>query len=277
MTTDIVKPLSTQDLLATYAREYVLLAGKDSVGKTSALVSLASFVSMMWPDARCHIIDSEHKFGSAIRSFGTDAPTNIAYYPVDNMNQATMSLRTILGQHRPGDWLFVESMARMWEHSQNLGYEAIAGVSKIEYLDWKLNTALPTGVVRKNSPIPNPDDFWAIVKGAHDGGFVNLITNTTDLNVVMTTTLKAPPKDRGNREESKDRKILRAELGIDLNMDGAPRLPYYVETMCLLELAGGKVSCRVLRDNNSKRDNTRPEFSVPDRKSWAMTFYSECR
>ena len=77
--------------------------------------------------------------------------------------------------------------------------------------------------------------------------------------------------------DSKDRKIMRAELGIDLNLDGAPRLPYYFETMALLELAEGRVTCRILRDNNSQRDNTRPTFTVADRKSWAMAFMGECR
>lgn len=280
--TGAMQPIKADQLLASYTRELILLAGKDGVGKSSAICSTASFVQMMWPSATFNVIDTEHKFGSALKSFGEDAPHNIDYWPVADMNQATSVLRAILTGHKPGDWIAVESMARVWERSQNLAYEAVAGVSRIEYLEAKLNSEWlgPDGnkIVKKASPIPRPDDFWAVAKGAHDSAFLDLLTNCGDLNVVMTTTLKPPPKDMGGRSfDNKDRAILRAELGIDLNMDGAPRLPYYVETMCLLELAAGKVTCRVLRDNNSTHENTRPSFAVTGRKDWAMMFWQECR
>lgn len=279
----VATPMTSQQLLDTYTRELMLISGKDGVGKSCAIVSMASFVAMTNPNAKFNVIDTEHKFGSALKSFGRDeAPRNICYWPVEDMNEATLALRNVLKGAKPGDWLAVESMARMWERSQNLAYEAVAGVSKIEYLDAKLNTPF-TGndggkTVRKNSPIPRPDDFWAVCKGAHDAGFLDLITNSGELNCILTTTLKPPPKEREGRSfDNKDRAILRAELGIDLNLDGAPRLPYYMETMCLLELSQGKVSCRVLRDNNNTHSDTRPTFLVPDRKSWAMMFMTECR
>ena len=278
-TTNTVTPQTSQQLLDSYAREMILLAGKDSVGKSCAVVSIAAYVSLIWPDATFHVIDSEGKFGSAMRSFGSDAPGNIQYWPICDMNQATLAARTIVGTCKPGDWLAIESIASIWERAQNLAYEAVTGVGKIEYLDMKLNTATPTGVVRKASPIPKPDDFWAVAKGAYDAAFLDLVKSCSTLNIVLTTTVKPPPKPReGQRDyDSKDRAIMRAELGIDLNIGGSPALPYYPETLCLLELAQGKVTCRVLRDNNSMRDNTRPVFAVPDRKSWAMAFWSECR
>ena len=176
-------PQTSEQLLASYTRELILLAGKDGVGKSCAIVSMAQFVAMTAPSATFHVIDSEHKLGSALKSYGQDAPCNIRYWPVADMNQATFALRTVLTEHKPGDWLAVESMARMWERGlQNLGYEAVAGVSKIEYLDARLNSVLPTGAIRKNSPIPNPDNFWPVVKGAHDAGFLDLITGCGDLN-----------------------------------------------------------------------------------------------
>lgn len=275
-----MQPQTTADLLATYSREFLLLSGKDGVGKSSALVSLAAYVEMLWPDAKFNVIDTEHKFGSALKSFGDNAPRNLLYWPVADMNEATAALRAILSNHKPGDWVAVESMARLWERAQNLAYEAVAGVSRVEYLEAKLNSTIVgkdgQQTIRKNSPIPRPDDFWAIAKGAHDAAFLDLLTSTRDINVAITTTIK-PYKADSNRFESKDRAVLRAELGIDLNMDGAPRLSYYVETMILLELAAGKVSARVLRDNNSKRQETRPTFHVPDRQGFAMAFYGECR
>lgn len=279
MSTNAVVVQTAEQLLGSYTRELMLVAGKDGCGKSSSVVSLAMFVQMTSPEAQFYVIDSENKFGSAMKSFGEDAPRNIQYYFVADMNQATAAIRDVLRRHKPGDWLAVESMARIWERSQNLAYLAIAGVSKIEYLEMKVNEKTPAGAIRKNSPIPNPDDFWAIAKGAHDGAFLDLITNAGDLNCILSTTCKKPPEPRqGQRDfESKDRKILRAELGIDMNLDGAPRLPYYFEMMCLLELEGGKVRCRILRDNLSRKDNTRPTFDVPSRKDWAMCFFSECR
>lgn len=279
MSTNAVVVQTAEQLLSSYTRELMLLCGKDGVGKSSAIVSLAAFVQMMQPDAEFNVIDSEHKFGSALKSFGSDAPHNIRYYPVSNMNHATAAIRDVLKRHKPGDWLAVESMARIWDQAQNLTYLAIAGVNKIEYLEMKINEQTKTGTIRKNSPIPDPEQFWQICKGAHDGAFVDLITSAGDLNCIMTTTCKKPPEPRsGQRDyDSKDRKILRAELGIDMNLDGAPRLPYYVETMCLLELEQGKVRCRVLRDNHSQKDQTRPTFDVKDKKDWAGAFQENCR
>lgn len=277
-----MQPQSSQQLLDSYTRELILLAGKDGVGKSCAIVSMASFVAITAPTATFHVIDSEGKFASALKSYGEDAPRNIAYWPVADMNQATGALRGVLAARKPGDWLAVESMARLWERAQNLGYEAITGVSKIEYIEAKLNTEFKGkfgNAVKKDSPIPRPDDFWPVVKGAHDAAFLDLITGTPDLNCLLTTTVKAPPKAReGQRDfDSKNRKILRAELGIDMNLDGAPRLPYYFETLAMLEYASGSVSCHVLRDNNSKHEVTRPTFAVEDRKAFAMQFMATCR
>lgn len=277
--TSAVVVQTAEQLLGSYTRELMLIAGKDGTGKSSAIVSLAAFVQMMQPEAEFNVIDSEHKFGSALKSFGTDAPHNIRYYAVNDMNQATTAISDILKRHKPGDWLAVESMARIWDHAQNLTYLAVAGVSKIEYLEMKINAKTPTGVIRKDSPIPNPNEFWQICNGAHNGAFIDLITRTRDLNCILTTTCKRPPEDRGSGRsfDNKDRKIFRAEVGIDLNLGGAPSLPFYFETMCLLELEGGKVRCRVLRDNNSQKEDTRPTFDVADRKAWAMSFWGACR
>lgn len=280
MSIDTVVPQTTEQLLQSYTREMILLAGKDGVGKSCAICSMAGFIAMTSPEATFHVIDSEHKFGSALKSFGDDAPRNLCYWPVDNMNMANLAASNIVKIHKPGDWIAVESIASIWERAQSLAYEAIAGVTRVQYLEMKLNDVTPTGVIRKKSPIPSPDDFWPIAKGAYDAGFLDLIKNCKTLNIIMTTTVKPPPKDRGDGGrsfDSKDRQIMRAELGIDLNIGGSPALPYYPETLCLLEMVGGKVSCRVLRDNHSRSVNTRPTFQVPDRKSWAMSFYSECR
>lgn len=251
-------------------REFILLAGKDSVGKSSAVVSLAKHVEDTTPTAVVYVIDTENKFKSALKSFGMDAPKNIRYFKAETMNDATMALAAVLTVKKPGDWLAVESMSRMWDRAQNLGYETIAGVSKAEYLERRPRSGKGSG------PIPEPDQFWQIVKGAHDGAFIDLLSQCDDLNVILTTTIKKKEKE-GYYKESADRKALKVELGIDVGLEGAPRLPYFMETLVLMDRVSGDVSCRVLRDNLSTKDDTRPEFAVPDKKSWAPMFFGTCR
>lgn len=276
-TTDVVNVVKAQTASqlmdsAVPIPEFILLAGKDSTGKSSALVSLLWYLQQMQPEVTGYVLDTENKFRSAVKSFGADAPTNFFYYKCDTMNQVTYSVSDILKRHKPGDWLLCESLARIWERAQDLGYNITSGVDKAEYLERKR-----TGQAGK-SPIPgNVGDFWTIVKGAHDGAFFDLLTQQTDLNVIATTTIAKPKQDRANYKESVDRKALRVELGIDSNLEGAPRLPYYVQTLALLDLVGGKVSCRILRDNNSTLDDSRVEFDVPTRKDWAVNFWSQCR
>jgi len=277
-TANTVIPQSADDLLGGGpVREFIMLAGKDSVGKTSALVSLCVYVGMVTPDATVYVVDSENKFKAALRSYGADAPKNIVYYQCRDMNAVTSAVGQILDIAQAGDWIAVESLSRIWENAQNLGYEAVAGVSKIEYLERKLGSVLPTGVERKKSPIPNPDDFWAVVKGAHDGAFFNLLAQLEHINVICTTTIARVKEARQGRAENADRKALRVELGIDANLEGAPRLPYYVETLALMEAERGSVSCRILRDNLSALEDSRITFDVPTKRDWALQFFSQCR
>jgi hypothetical protein len=270
----VVTPVTSADLLAGPAsREMILLAGKDGVGKSCAVVSLAYYVeTFLNPDARFYVMDTENKFRSALRGFGADAPTNIVYYKVDTMNQVTWAINDIMGKHRPGDWCAVESMSRVWERAQDLGYMAVSGYTKIEYMERRGEQ------VGKKAPVtPGPDQLWSVTKGAHDSAFLDRLTQSDDLNVLMTTTISKPPKEGGFIKENLDRKALRAELGMDAGIEGAPRLPYYVETLALLDVKGGQVSCRILRDNLSTLDQSRVEFVVDNRKSWAMDFWANCR
>ena len=278
MKSDTVRAQSTDELMTSGPlREFIMLAGKDSVGKTSALVSLCWYLGQIQPNATVYVVDTENKFRAALRGYGAEAPTNIVYYKCDNMNQVTNSVAEVLAVAQPGDWIAVESLSRAWEYAQNLGYEAVAGVSKIEYLERKLGEKLPTGVERKKSPIPNPDDFWAIVKGAHDGAFFNLLAQLEHINVICTTTVARVKEARQGRAENADRKALRVELGIDMNLEGAPRLPYYVETLCVMSMERGAVSCQMVRDNLSMADDSRITFDVPTKRDWAMQFFAQCR
>lgn len=260
-------------------REFMLIGGKDGVGKSCACVSIAWWVSQCKPAATCYVLDTENKFRSALRSFGADAPRNIQLYGTSEMNQVTATMSLIMKQHKPGDWLFVESLGPVWDQAQDLAYLSIAGVAKAEYLDAKPGTRMPTGVERKGSPIPNPDNFWQIAKGAYDGAFLDPMRHSTTMNVVLTSIAKPIKEMQPGRKENADRKALRIETGMDMNLCGSPTTPSVVETLILLELNQGSVTARVLRDNlvAPEKETGRTEFAVPGRRDFGMTFWSECR
>jgi hypothetical protein len=269
-----VRAQSSKELLDwnTYpSREFILIGGKDGVGKSSACVSVAWWVEQNRPEAKCHVMDSENKFRSALRSFGTDAPTNILYYKITGMNEATNVVEQVMTKHKPGDWLFVESMGPIWDMAQDLAYQTIAGVSKAEYLDRRPKSGKGSG------PIPQPDDFWKIAKGAYDSAFLDPIRQSEDLNVILTSVAK-PLKDmQPGRKENADRKSFRIETGMDMNLAGSPTMPSLVETLAILELNGGNVSCRILRDNLSSLESSRIEFDVPNKREFALQFWAQCR
>lgn len=271
-----MKPLSSAELLAGPAlREFIVLVGKDSVGKTCALVSLAWYVEQTAPDAKCYVIDTENKFKGAMRSFKADAPGNVIYYKCDNMNAVTDAVEDVLRRAKPYDWLFVESMDRIWEKAQDMGYQVIEGTDKAAYMEKR--KALKAGGKPVPPVTPKPDQLWSVIKGAHDSAFVDLLSASDTLNVVLTTTIAKVKESKDFMKENADRKAARIELGMDAGISGAPRLPYYPETLCLLELKQGRVSCRVLRDNLSTKDISRVEFDVETRKDWGSTFFAECR
>lgn len=253
-------------------REFILLAGKDGVGKTNALISLAEFVSQLAPEATVFVIDTENKFRAALASYGS-VPPNLSYYQCGTMNDVTEAFDAIMGLRKSGDWLFVESAGRIWERAQDMGYQAVAGTGKAEYME-KRRAMAASGL--KPPPVtPKPDDLWSIIKGAHDGAFLDVIADTSDLNVVFTTGVARVKEARSNRKENVDRVDFRAETGIDLNLDGAPRLPYYIQTGVLLDRTNGNVTARIWRDNVSKLDDPAITFAVPTRRDFAMQFWTE--
>ena len=281
-------PLTSKDLLAvSRGREFILIGGKDGVGKTSALMSIAMMVSgkvdaedmevcipIINPGAKVYVLDTEHKFASVYRQFGSSAPDNIVYYYCQKMDELLSAFSNVLRDVRPGDWIMAESAARIWEHAQDMAYREVSGLSKSEYLS-KLREEGSVG--GKKGPIPQPDNFWNIAKTAHDGEFLQVLVARDDINVVMTTIVVRPPRDAPNRKENIDRKELRAEFGLDAGLGGTPTLPYQPETLVLLDRVRGSVQASVLRDNNSVLDDGRVEFAVPGKKSFGPELMRNCR
>src|SRR3990170_6695165 len=126
--TDQPVPLTSSDLLATGAgREFILIGGKDGVGKTSALISIAMVVNgkvddltgcvIFNPGAKVYVLDTEHKFASVYRQFGNNAPDNIVYYYCQTMDELLSAFGKVMQDIKSGDWIMAESMARIWEHT----------------------------------------------------------------------------------------------------------------------------------------------------------------
>ncbi len=269
--------LSIDDLLSTPSREFIILAGKDGSGKSSAVIALAEFLAdVMAPDATVFIIDTENKIKPVLQSWGGPLPRNIQYYRATDMNEATEAMAAIVARWKPGDWVCVESMGRVWEKSQDLGYKAVTGLDKAKYLE-RRREKVPAG--QKQPPVtPKPDDLWSVTKGAHDGDFLEVIAQAEHINVLLTTTMAKPPKEgMPNRKENADRAAFRAEHGIEAGLEGAPRLPYYAQTLALLEKRNGKNYCRILRDNLSTQPDPCVEFEIGDKKAWPPQFWSLTR
>jgi len=276
-------PLTSSELLAGGAgREFILIAGKDGVGKTSALISIAMIVNgkvddldgcvIYNPNAKVYVLDTEHKFASVYRQFGSNTPDNIIYYYCQNMDELLSAFGKVMQDIRPGDWIMAESMARIWEHTQDLAYREVSGLSKAEFLAKRRAVE-----GKKGSPIPQPDHFWNIAKSAHDAEFLQVLVARDDINVAMTTIVTRPPREAPNRSENIDRRELRMEFGIDSGLGGTPTLPYQPETLVLLDRVRGDVKATVLRDNNSVLDNGRVEFWVSNKKDFGPAWMRNCR
>lgn len=266
--------INAADLLNIPSREIILLAGKDGVGKTNALISLAELISQLEPSASFFVIDMENKFRLALQTYGT-VPPNIVFYQAEDMNAVTEAFDEIMAARKPGDWLALESAGRLWERAQDMGYQAIKGLTKAAYMEKRRAHNASLGQGQKALPVtPSPDELWSIIKGAHDSAFLDVIAQTSDLNFITTTGVARVKEQRSNRKENVDRVEFRQETGIDLNLEGAPRLPYYILTGALLERTNSKVTCRLWRDN-SKLDDPAITFAVPTRRDWATQFWAE--
>ena len=137
-------PLTSSELLATEAgREFILIGGKDGVGKTSALVSIAMVVNgktddldgcvIFNPSAKVFVLDTEHKFASVYRQFGNNTPDNIIYYYCQNMDEFLVAFGCVMRDSRPGDWVMVESAARIWEQAQDLAYREVSDCPRLSF------------------------------------------------------------------------------------------------------------------------------------------------
>jgi hypothetical protein len=270
----VIKPVSLSSVIkGIEIRESILVAAKDKVGKTTSILAMCLAVIERNPFAMCWIIDTENGVPPVAKSWedsGIILPDNVQYFHVQNMNENLQVFDYIMESKQPGDWIFVDSMAKVWEMAQDLGYKAITGMLKQDYLAER--RAKAGGKRASGSPIPAPDQFWNIVKDAHDGNFMDPMIHDTTLNF-MWVSGTTKPSDR----EKGDRKNFRLESGIDMSILGAPRLPYQVDTVIVLERQTGRIVANVLGDRHSIRDEPAHSYKVGDRLEFGRAFFAQCR
>ncbi|MDP2659522.1 MAG: hypothetical protein Q8R28_02170 [Dehalococcoidia bacterium] len=277
--------LSPDALLVESDREFIGIVGPDKIGKSNSVISFARYLETLeapvgpyHPDATFYILDTENGIPPVYRAWAKKgfAPRNVRYYPVPTMDALLLAFIAIRKVLRPWDWIAVESMSRIWELSQDFGYLEVTGVGKSAYLE-KLRAESGGRIGKGVSPIPNPDHFWNLVKGAHDRDLVRVLTEFRDVNVLMTAGTEKVRQQP--RRENQDRKDFRTEHGIDLNVLGAPQLPYYPNTLIILHRQPKGVFATVLGDREvwGEGEGKRTEFRVPDPSAMAFEFTRICR
>lgn len=262
-------------LQRTGEHESILIVAKDKVGKSSALLSMAVFI-IRYFGSDVWVIDTENGIPPILASWnraGLLMPeaSMFHYWHVTNMNEVLSAFDQIMERHQRGDWVMVDSMGKTWEMAQDHGYKLQSGMLKEEYLAKR--RAQGGGRV-KGSPLPpDPDKFWNVVKDAHDANFMDAMQQDSSINYLWIAGLNKPPNTRDN----KDRANFRDESGIDMNVLGAPKLPYTPDTVILLRKKGGKVVANVLGDRNAVRDEPKVEYDILNRHDFASAFYYESR
>ena len=104
----IVRPMTFDDIENEEGREFILIAGKDGVGKTSAMLTFALMLAEIHPDRQFFIIDTENGFKKIQKAFKNRAPKNIIYYKCSTMLHVLNAFQQIKSEIEPGDWLGVD-------------------------------------------------------------------------------------------------------------------------------------------------------------------------
>ena len=240
-----IQPRTTKEILqGPPPREFMLLAGMDGCGKTTAAITLAKLIEEEYdPKTKFHVIDTENGFDVVLNGFGEkEAPNNLQIYTVGDMEEAIEALDEIYKAKKPGDWVCVESMAKLWEYAQNVAYRKISGLSRAEYLEQR--SQLPRS--SRGAPIPRPDEFWPITYNAHNDQFLNRLVQDSKVNIFLTTLMKRQSAFSGS--DKGDRAKFAKQFGLDSGLDGAPRLPSYDNTTIIMDIQREKMYGKVLKD-----------------------------
>jgi len=256
----MVKFFTAEDLEGYQEREFIELVGHPKSGKSYAILSLADAWQRLNPDRLVYILDTEDGIKKTWKH-AFPSVKNIRYVHCANMDAVILTLDEVIGKLNPQDWLSIESLSRIWEFSQNLGYEAVTGMKKAEYLDKRMTD--------KKGPItPRPDQLWQVVKNAYQRNFIDVLVELPCHTLVTTTLGRVSPFESATRREVK------ASLGLNVAPDGDPRNPYYPDTVLLMTKEADGFWCSVLGDRGGENPGEQVRFKV---ENWYLDFISNCR
>jgi len=253
--------ITPEKLRETQEKEFILLIGHPSSGKSFSCLTMAQYWQAFHPEAKVFILDTERGIKKLLDRQFPDL-SNFLYWFVSDAEEAIRAVKETkkLVSSERNDLLIFESLSRNWEQAQDLASQAVTGMPRDEWLSkWVRETKL---VKEKGSPIPHPDLFWPIAKDAHVRNILDVFSNELKIlcNIVCTTTLppgRSPVREKGLRAE-----IAREFLGIEITPDGAPRNPYYFDTVILLEQDHEGFFGKVLKDRGFKHKLERFKVSI---------------
>jgi len=220
--------------------ERLLLFGLPGSGKTTAILNTFSQVK-----GRKFLIDTED---------GVDELWNLQFphlkfkhYLPESITEFLEAFEEVSQEAKPGDWLAIESLARIWDWAQDAAYREIVGMDKEAYLDLAIQRA--GGKIKQFKPIPSPNMFWPIAKHLNCRRFMFKIQNLP-CNVLITSTAQLSKPDE---IKSKDLKDLEKFLNYDTTPEGWPRSAAQVSAVVFLYYAGGgEFRAEVLKDRGRK-------------------------
>jgi len=248
------------DLAEYKPREFIEICGHPKSGKSYDVLSVASAVKRINSEATIYIIDTEDGLRKVWKTSFTDVD-NIRLYLCADMDDVVLVIEKLKPLLKKDDWLCLESLSRIWDFAQDLGYQAVTGMKKPEYL---IKRRAEGGAVT-----PHPDQLWQIVKNSYHRNMMDVLVNEIPCNILITTTLS-----KVQRRESKVRKEVREMLNIDVSPEGDPRNAYYPDTIVLTTKDEDGFWATVLGDRGGEIPGQQIHFKVD---SFLFDFMENCR
>lgn len=262
-------PMTAAEFKSWNGPEYILLMGHSNSGKSDAILCMAHYWRTVL-QRQVYILDTEggilKVWRSPLRPYH-DAITpgdGVSYYRVSTVDEFVICLgETILPQVKKGDLLCVESVGRVWEHSQDIAYTVTTGMGKAEFLERRIAQFISLRTAGKEvslgSPIADPDKFWQVAKHYNNRAFLDLFSPEPPCDVVLSTPLGP---DRPRERQSKQRQEVKNFLGTNLVPDGSPRTAYYPDTIILMSEDSDGFHATVVKDRGLHKPGLQSVFDV---------------
>jgi hypothetical protein len=224
--------------------ERILLFGPPGAGKSTAILNLFSQVK-----GRKFLIDTEDGIDEIWRLCFPNL--KFTHYLPETITEFLDAFEEVAKEASPGDWIAIESLARIWDWAQDVAYNEIVGMDKEEFLERALQRA--GGKIKRFAPIPNPEMFWPIAKHAFCRKFIFKIQKLP-CHLILTSTAQIGKPERFKSDALKE---LEKFLNFDITPEGWTRSAAQVSAVVFLYYGGkGEFYADVLKDRGRKEGVT---------------------